>query len=110
METDPEKVREDNEKRTMTVILDDDYTKNFFNDEDFAEEAVIGGTAVTVIFDKNFNSLFGVPGNQPVLWAKSEDVEDVAIGTAVVVQDIDYTVSSIEPDGTGVTKMELQET
>jgi hypothetical protein len=64
---------------------------------------------VTVMYDQPFADVLGVAGNAPEIWAKTTDVAAVTVGMAVTVNDTAYTVASIEPDGTGVTRLTLEE-
>lgn len=82
----------------------------FFDPDVFGVEAVFAGLAapVTVIFDRPSAEALEVSGYAPEIWAKSSDVSAVAVGAAVTVNGTAYTVATIEPDGTGVTRMELE--
>jgi len=71
--------------------------------------ATVKGTAVTGIFDAAYTEEFGMAGTGPVLRIASADVPTVAQGDAVAVGSANYTVAAVEPDGTGVTLLRLQE-
>lgn len=71
--------------------------------------ATVKGTAVTGIFDASYTEEFGMAGTGPVLRIASADVPTVAQGDAVAVGSANYTVAAVEPDGTGVTLLRLQE-
>jgi hypothetical protein len=71
--------------------------------------ATVKGTAVTGIFDAGYTEEFGMAGTGPVLRIASADVPTVAQGDAVAVGSTNYTVAAVEPDGTGVTLLRLQE-
>jgi hypothetical protein len=75
----------------------------------FAVSAMVGGTVMSVVFDDEYGEALGVNGTSPAIWCKSSDVASVAVGAAVTVGGGSYTVAGIEPDGTGVTKIRLQE-
>lgn len=74
----------------------------------FAVNATIGGSQVAVIYEAAYADAFGlVAGTAPVLLASSADVSSVALGDAVTVEAVGYTVTGIEPDGTGLTRLRL---
>ena len=77
--------------------------------KDFGANATVAGTAVTGIFDAAYADEFSVAGAGPVLRIASASVPAVAQGNAVAVNSANYTVVSVEPDGTGVTLLRLQE-
>lgn len=71
--------------------------------------ASVGGDPVTAIFDNGFADVLNFNGTQPGITCLSADVADAALGTAVVVDGTDYTVAKIQADGSGLTKLLLQE-
>jgi len=77
---------------------------------DFGVDATLDGSAVRGIFDDAYTDPLGMAGSQPLLLCSSADVSTAAQGTAVVVNSVSYTVGSIQPDGTGMTRLLLQET
>lgn len=75
---------------------------------DFAVPATVAGIATTGIFDKAYQESFGiVAGDNPVLVIKTSDVSPVE-GDAVSVNSTAYTIASVEPDGTGITILQLE--
>jgi hypothetical protein len=76
---------------------------------DFGVDATLNGTAVRGIFDDAYMDPLGMAGSQPALLCASADVSAAAQGTAVVVNSVNYTVGSTQPDGTGMTRILLQE-
>lgn len=77
---------------------------------DFGFTAVVDGDFVRGIFDNAFAEHFGITaGTSPMLVCKAADVSDVAAGAAVHVNSSDYTVASLEPDGTGMMVLRLVE-
>lgn len=74
---------------------------------DFGVAATVGGVSVTGIFDKAYIEALGyVNANNPVLLVLSS--VSASEGTAVTVNATSYTVASIEPDGTGLTLLQLE--
>ena len=43
----------------------------------------------------------------PVLWLRSEDAEGLLEGAAVTVRGLGYLVVRLDPDGAGVTRVEI---
>lgn len=71
--------------------------------------ATVGGVSVTGIFDAAYQDALGITGSAPALLCASADVAAAVEGTAVVVGSTSYTVTTAEPDGTGLTRLRLQE-
>lgn len=94
----------------------------FLDADEFGVEATFAGLAdpVVGVFDAEyFGDLEGVAGvaietTQPVFRCRSADVASIANGAAVTIPvngaDTAYTVTSKQPDGTGMTVLLLQET
>lgn len=78
----------------------------YFND--FAIPATVGGVSVRAIFDAAYADPLGMAGNSPQLTIATEDLPAVAVGQAVVVNATNYTVTGIEPDGTGISTLLLR--
>lgn len=75
----------------------------------FAEYLTIGAASVAAIFDNAFSDPLGiVAGTQPVFIAATADVATLAVGDTVTRGATSYTVASIEPDGTGITRVMLK--
>lgn len=77
----------------------------FFSD--FAIDATVNGAAVRGIFDNAYAEAFGgmVSGSQPRLLVPSATA--AARGQTVVIDAVSYTITAVEPDGTGVTSLGL---
>jgi len=66
--------------------------------------------ACSAIFDNLYAATLGfTAGTSPVLIVKAADVPNVAQGNSVTVLTISYTVTAVEPDGTGLLLLRLQE-
>ena len=74
---------------------------------DFAIDVTVNGVAARGIFDNGFASGFSgmVDGTSPVLHMLS--AVPVARGDTVIISAASYTVTGVEPDGTGVTQLRL---
>ena len=70
--------------------------------------AVVGGVAVEGVFDARYADPLGIAGATPSLLVQTSAVPAVAIGTPVTVGATAYTVASVEPDGTGLTRLKLE--
>lgn len=72
-----------------------------------------GGEAFGGIFEAEYIDPLGMSGSQPSMECGSADVSTAAHGSAVVVTYksvvTSYTVGTIKPDGTGMTRLLLQE-
>ena len=72
--------------------------------------ATIGAAQVEGIFDSQYADVLGISGTTPVFECIASSVALVVQGDAVVIAGINYTVSHLEPDGTGMMRLVLQET
>lgn len=83
----------------------------FFSIAGFATAVVFNGAlSVNAIFDNAYFEAEQTVGTQPQLTCKTADLATVAVGASVVVNGTSYTVANIEPDGTGVSVVQLQRT
>jgi hypothetical protein len=77
---------------------------------DFGVAATVDGVAVTGIFDNSYVDSFGVvSASEPTLLCSSSSVSTAGTGDAVSVVGTSYKVAGIQPDGTGMTRLVLQE-
>lgn len=74
---------------------------------DFAVDVTINGVAVRGVFDNPYGAAFGgmVDGGGPLLQVDSG--VSVSRGNTVVIGAATYTVTGVEPDGTGITTLRL---
>lgn len=70
--------------------------------------AVVDGVAVNGIFDNAHGDAFGIAGSVPTLSCASDEI-DAERGDAVTIGATSYTITNVEPDGTGMTRLMLQE-
>lgn len=70
--------------------------------------AVVDGVTVNGIFDNAYGDALGIAGSVPMLSCASDEI-DAARGDAVTIGATSYTVTNVEPDGTGMTRLTLQE-
>ena len=64
--------------------------------------------AVKVIFDNAYVDAFGVASLAPVALLRTEDTGSAAYGATLTVAGVDYRVTAVEPDGTGMTRLRLE--
>lgn len=75
---------------------------------DFGISATVGGVSCVGIFDKAYALALGfAAGTSPVLIVQAADVPAVAQDAAVVIGAASYTVTDVEPDGTGLVLLKL---
>lgn len=80
-------------------------TSMFF--ADFGVDAVVDGVNVVGIFDKAYQESFGiVSGDNPILVVSSNVA--AAEGDSVTINATSYTVAGVQPDGTGITILQLE--
>lgn len=76
----------------------------------FAVSAVIGAATVPVIFDAAYTSAGGmVESTGPQCQGKTSDLAAAVQGTAITINGQAYTVTGNQPDGTGMTVLQLRE-
>lgn len=79
----------------------------FFSD--FSIDLTVNGVAVRGIFDNAFGSAFGgmIDGSGPMVRLPSSVL--AARGNPVVIASTQYVITSVEPDGTGLTVLRLEQ-
>lgn len=90
------------------------FTENlapFFATGDFAVPATLQGVAVNGIFDAEYREPLGglVEGHAPIFQCAAAQIPSVTTGQTLIVNGSSYTVRGVEPDGTGVTLLRLEE-
>ncbi len=74
----------------------------------FAVNATIGAATVPVIFDAAYADALGmVAGTRPVALGATADLAAVGQGDTVTIDAVEYIVTGVEPDGTGLTQLRL---
>lgn len=72
-------------------------------------EAVLDGKPVCVIFDREFQLAFdGIATTVPMATAPSASVATATTASLLVVGGDTYRVRSVQPDGTGATRLLLE--
>lgn len=86
----------------------------FFNTDEFAVQATlaVGGASFPVIFDRAYQAALGgqISATNPQAVARDSDLQalDVVAGTELSIDDVDYRVRDLQPDGTGTTALILE--
>ena len=76
---------------------------------DFAIAATLPSSAVVRgIFENGVADRLGMLTNDPGFTAMSSDLAGLAAGNVIGINGTGYTVRSIEPDGTGITRLVLE--
>lgn len=82
----------------------------FFHIDEHAIQAVLpeSGAVITGIFDRPFTDALDVQGFSPSITCRSADVVDLRRGRLIEIQETLYKVVAIEPDGTGISRVQLE--
>lgn len=84
----------------------------FFNPGEFSVPCTLpGGVVVQVVFDDVGGNFLGaglMEASQPAVLGRSADLAGLAHGAEVRVQAVDWTVVQSQPDGTGLTRLQLE--
>lgn len=90
-------------------MLDADDLDSFFDDDEFSIRVQIGMTAnIQVIFDNTYVQDEFTETSQPTMLLRSDDVDDWEQGTEVWKDSTRYRITSIKPDGTGLSRIFLE--
>lgn len=89
--------------------MTEDFTA-FFNTDEHATAATYEGSTVNGVFDREYSAVLGLEANTPTFTCDESDVSDIAHGDTITIDGTDYTVREIQPDGTGVVVLVLEET
>jgi hypothetical protein len=73
-----------------------------------AEADFGGGVVVAGEFSNGYAAALGVAGTNPGFLGQSTDLAAVTRGSTVTISGTTYTVVAIEPDGTGMTRLDLE--
>jgi len=72
------------------------------------------GSSINVILNKEYFAIdpglgMEVEGTQPVATGRSSDMTNVEIGDTIQISSITYNIVNVQPDGTGVTALVLEQ-
>lgn len=92
-------------------MLEEDFSV-FLDANEFAHDCVILDTQdiITGIFDRPYTDVLDMQGFSPSLLCKSEDIAGKGLrrGTVLQIGDDLWRSVSFEPDGTGMTRIQLE--
>lgn len=79
---------------------------------DFGVNALVAGTSVRGIFDNGYGAAFDgfVGSQQPTFMCDADAVDAATQGGSLVLGDVAYEITNIEPDGVGMTTLRLRKT
>lgn len=97
----------------MTYITQQDYTHIMAS---FTTPVIAyAGTAEERIFDAifdNWHQAYGddlqLSGTNPELYCKESDVADMVQEDPITIDDIEYRIRDVQPDGVGIIRLELK--
>lgn len=90
---------------------------NYFDTETHGVTASISidgtSSSISVILNNEYFAIAGesvdIDGTQPVVTCRSSDVTGVDTDDTITISSITYNITNIQPDGTGVTVLILQD-
>lgn len=80
----------------------------FFRVSEFATTVTLDGASVDGIFDNGYIDVLGLASRAPMFTLQSVDAAAVSTASTLVVNGTTYRVTSVQPDGTGVTVLTLE--
>lgn len=80
----------------------------FFAPAEFATTATLDGASVAGIFDNAYVDVLGIASRAPMFTLRSVDAAAATQASVLVVDGAAYRVTSVQPDGTGVTTLTLE--
>lgn len=91
--------------------------ENFFDTETHGTTATVTingtGSSISVIINKEYFAIAGesvdVDGTQPVVTCRSSDVTGIDTADTITIDSVTYNIVNIQPDGTGITVLILQD-
>jgi hypothetical protein len=92
-------------------MFTEDLSAFFDTTTGFAISATLGGGGtVPVIFDNGYANTLGglVESTGPQCHAKTADVSTIIQGNTLVIGGTTYTITGVQPDGTGITTLQLR--
>ena len=90
---------------------------NFFDTDTHGSTATVtingSGSSISVIINKEYFAIAGesvdVDGTQPVVTCRSSDVTGIDTADTIAIDGVTYNIVNIQPDGTGMTTLILQD-
>lgn len=92
------------------MAFTEDVTEFFDQTDGFAVACTVDGASVSGIFDNAYLQSLGITaGTGPVLLLPAASVGSADQGDSITVAGTSYTITGLEPDGTGLVLLRLQE-
>ena len=84
---------------------------DYLDTADFASSAVFSrtGSTVAVIFDAEYRDPLGQQSAGPEAQGRESDFPGAVRGDTLTINSVVYSVTTIEPDGTGMLVLKLRE-
>lgn len=80
----------------------------FFNSAELATTATLDGVTVNGIFDNAYMEIMGMATRDPMFTLPTASASAASQASVLVVGGVSYRVTSVQPDGTGVTTLTLE--
>jgi Tfp pilus assembly protein PilP len=75
---------------------------------DFAKSGTVNGVTINGIFDEGYQQQLGIIEDQnPMFTVKDSDIVGITHGMAVVINSRNFKIREIQPDGNGITVLQL---
>lgn len=86
--------------------FDENYSE-FFDTDDFADNAVIRGRPVAGIFERQYIEVLNYQGYYPTFICPANKLLGIPDGEGVHIDGDNFTIATTEPDGTGLVLVVL---
>tara|TARA_R100000541_G_scaffold15749_3_gene25167 strand:- start:932 stop:1204 length:273 start_codon:yes stop_codon:yes gene_type:complete len=83
--------------------------REFFDANEMADDAIVGLKTVSGIMESQFIEALGIEGVRPVFTCAEVDVVGLTFKQTIKVKGITYKVAGVQPDGTGLTSLVLEQ-
>lgn len=89
----------------------EDFTAFFTLDTPGSATATVSGGNITVLFDNGYQAALQgfAESASPSCQARTADVASLVQGSPITINAIAYKVATVQPDGSGVTTLQLEQ-
>ena len=89
---------------------------NFFDTDTHGKSATVtidgSSSTISVILNNEYFAVAGesvdIDGTQPVATCRTSDVANIDTSDSITIDSVNYNITNIQPDGTGITVLILQ--